>query len=60
MARPSADPERTRADIAELTGLFGTGRLRAAAETTLPLAEVVQAHRLLEERVVLGRIIVVP
>ena len=60
LAWRAADPERARADIAELTGLFGTGRLRAAAETTLPLAEVVQAHRLLEERAVLGRLILVP
>lgn len=44
LAWRAADPERARADIAELTGLFETGRLRIAA-TTLPLAEAVQAHR---------------
>ena len=33
---------------------------RAVTETTLPLAEVVQAHRLLEERTVLGRLLLVP
>jgi hypothetical protein len=36
----TAIPDRARADIAELTGLFETGRLRIAA-TTLPLAEAV-------------------
>jgi NADPH:quinone reductase-like Zn-dependent oxidoreductase len=60
LAWRAANPERARADIAELTGLFGTGRLHAAAQTTLPLAEAVQAHRLLEERTVLGRLLLVP
>jgi NADPH:quinone reductase len=60
LAWRAADPGRARADIAELTGLFEAGRLRAVAETTLPLAEAVRAHRLLEERAVLGRLILVP
>jgi NADPH:quinone reductase-like Zn-dependent oxidoreductase len=60
LAWRAIDPERARADIAELTGLFETGALRAAAETVLPLAEAVQAHRLLEERKVLGRVLLVP
>jgi NADPH:quinone reductase len=55
----TAIPDRARADIAELTGLFETGRLRIAA-TTLPLAEAVQAHRLLEDRTVIGRLILRP
>jgi NADPH:quinone reductase len=38
----------------------GAGQLRAAAETALPLAEVVRAHRLLEDRAVLGRLLLVP
>ncbi len=60
LAWRAADPERARADIAELTGLFGTGALRAVAGATLPLAAVSQAHRLLEERSVLGRLLLVP
>ena len=36
-----------------------TGRLRIAT-TTLPLAEAVQAHRLLEDRTVVGRLILQP
>ena len=59
LAWRAADPERARADIAELTGLFRTGRLRIGA-TTLPLAEAVQAHRLLEDRTVVGRLILQP
>ena len=60
LAWRAADPERARADIAELTGLLQAGTLRAVTETTLPLAEVVQAHRLLEERTVVGRLLLVP
>jgi len=59
LAWRAADPERARADVAELTGLLVAGRLRIAA-TTLPLAEAVQAHRLLEDRTVIGRLILLP
>ena len=38
----------------------GTGKLRAVTGATLPLAEVSRAHRLLEERSVLGRLLLVP
>jgi NADPH:quinone reductase len=60
LAWRAADPEAVRAGITELTGLFGTGELRAVTGATLPLAEVSRAHRLLEERSVLGRILLVP
>lgn len=60
LAWRAADPERARADVAELAGLFATGGLRAVAETRLPLAEVVEAHRRLEDRTVLGRLILTP
>jgi NADPH:quinone reductase len=59
LAWRAAAPAQARADIAELTGLFEVGKLHAATETTLPLAEAVQAHRLLEDRTVLGRILLV-
>jgi NADPH:quinone reductase len=59
LAWRAADPESARADIGELTELFETGRLRIAA-TTLPLAEAIQAHRRLEDRTVLGRLILQP
>jgi NADPH:quinone reductase-like Zn-dependent oxidoreductase len=60
LALRAADPAQARADIAELTALFETGGLLAAAETTLPLAEAVQAHRLLEDRAVIGRLLLMP
>jgi NADPH:quinone reductase len=59
LAWHAANPVQARADIAELTELFGTGMLRAVTQA-LPLAEVVQAHRLLEERAVVGRLVLVP
>jgi NADPH:quinone reductase-like Zn-dependent oxidoreductase len=60
LALRAAHGEQARADVRELAGLFETGGLRAAAETRLPLAEVVRAHQLLEERAVLGRLLLVP
>lgn len=60
LAWRSAQPERARADIAELTGMLADGSLRAVTGTRLPLAEAAQAHRLLEDRAVLGRLILVP
>lgn len=59
LAWRAADPEHAHADIATLTELLPTGRLHVAT-TTLPLAEAVQAHRLLEDRTVLGRLILQP
>ena len=60
LALRAASAAQARADIAELTGLFLTGRLRATTETTLPLAEVAQAHQLLEDRAVIGRLLLTP
>jgi NADPH2:quinone reductase len=59
LAWRAADPEQARADITELTDLFAAADLRAV-ETRLPLAEVVKAHQLLEDRTVLGRLVLVP
>ena len=60
LAWRAADPEAVLAGIAELTGWFGAGKLRAVTGATLPLAEVSRAHQLLEERSVLGRLLLVP
>jgi NADPH2:quinone reductase len=60
LAWRAADGDQARADIAELTGLLQAGDLRGVTETTLPLSEVVQAHRLLEDRAVVGRLLLVP
>jgi NADPH:quinone reductase len=56
LAWRAARPEQARADIAELTRLFESGDLRATAETRLALTEAARAHQLLEDRAVLGRI----
>jgi NADPH:quinone reductase-like Zn-dependent oxidoreductase len=60
LAWRAAVPEQARADIAEIAGLFGSGELRAVTGATLPLAEVSRAHRMLEERSVPGRLLLVP
>jgi NADPH:quinone reductase-like Zn-dependent oxidoreductase len=60
LAWRAANADQARADIAELTGLLLTGRLRAATGTRLPLADVVQAHQLLEDRAVAGRLLLMP
>jgi NADPH:quinone reductase-like Zn-dependent oxidoreductase len=55
----AAAPAQAQADIAELAGLLASGELRAITRS-LPLAEVEAAHRLLEDRAVAGRLILVP
>lgn len=45
--------------LAELTRLFETGQLRVNG-TTLPLAEAIRAHQRLEDRTVIGRLLLVP
>ncbi|WP_226899090.1 quinone oxidoreductase family protein [Nonomuraea phyllanthi] len=39
---------------------LATGRSRAYVDRTLPLEEAAQAHRLLEERAVMGRVMLIP
>jgi NADPH:quinone reductase len=56
LAWRAAAPERTRADLANLTSLLQGGELRAVT-TLLPMAEVASAHRRFEDRAVLGRLV---
>ena len=60
LAWRAARPVQARADIAELAGLLADGSLRAVTGTRIPLAEVARAHRLLEDRAVSGRVVLVP
>ncbi len=60
LAWRAADPERARQDIAEVTDYSVAGRLRTAVHARLPLTEAVEAHRLLEERSNLGRVLLLP
>lgn len=59
LAWRTARTEQARGDLSELAGLFQAGELRAVT-TSLPLADVVQAHRMLEDRTVIGRLLLVP
>lgn len=59
MAWRAAVPDQARADIAELSRLLQAGDLRAVTRT-LPLADIGEAHRMLEERAVLGRLVLIP
>ena len=59
LAWRAANADQARLDLAELIGLFQAGDLRAVT-TSLPLAEAVQAHQLLEDRTVTGRLLLVP
>jgi NADPH:quinone reductase len=59
LAFRAADPEQARADTAELTRLFESGALHASARE-LPMADAVQAHQLLEDRTVTGRLLLIP
>ncbi|MFC5181693.1 quinone oxidoreductase family protein [Actinomadura harenae] len=53
-------PDQARADLDELTGLLVSGKLRGVIGERLPLDEPVRAHRLLEDRAVLGRLVLEP
>jgi NADPH:quinone reductase len=47
-------------DIEATTHGAASGRLRAAIDRVLPLSEAVEAHRLVNERVVTGKVVLVP
>jgi NADPH:quinone reductase-like Zn-dependent oxidoreductase len=50
----------SKGDLRRLLRLFGHGRLRPVLDRVLPLSQVAQAHRLLEERRSLGKVALVP
>ncbi|MFI9363207.1 zinc-binding alcohol dehydrogenase family protein [Kitasatospora sp. NPDC053057] len=53
-------PEPARRDIEECVEHFTAGRLRTAVHARLPLAEAATAHRIMEDRSHLGRILLLP
>lgn len=53
-------PERARGDLARLLELLAAGDIAPAVAARLPLEEAVRAHRLLEERRVVGKVVLVP
>ena len=60
LAYRAAAADQLRAQISELADLLLKGELRAATDTRLPMSEIVEAHRLLEARAVLGRVVLLP
>ncbi|MFM9607335.1 quinone oxidoreductase family protein [Streptomyces niveiscabiei] len=53
-------PDEVRAGLDRLAGLLASGELRVSLGTTLPLTEAAKAHRLIEEREHLGRVLLIP
>lgn len=60
LAQRAGLPELARAQVAESAGHLATGRVRVTLAATFPLVEAAAAHRLLEDRGQLGRILIVP
>jgi NADPH2:quinone reductase len=60
LAWQAARPAEYARAMAELVDLLATGRLRFTVHKRLPLGEAVEAHRLLDARAQLGRIVLVP
>jgi len=50
----------SKGDLRTILRLFEQGRLRPVLDRTLPMAQVGEAHRLLEAREALGKIVLVP
>ncbi|WP_371583890.1 zinc-binding alcohol dehydrogenase family protein [Streptomyces sp. NBC_01314] len=60
LAWRAADPEQARREMTEAASYLTTRQLRTAVHARLPLAEAATAHRLLESRSQLGRILLLP
>ncbi|WP_300299907.1 zinc-dependent alcohol dehydrogenase family protein [Ferrovibrio sp.] len=54
------DPPRRRRFMTDVIGLLAGGAIRPAIGLTLPLTEVAEAHRRIEQSVVLGKILLKP
>jgi NADPH2:quinone reductase len=52
--------ERTREMIGRLIGEVGAGELTVVVDRTFPLAEAAAAHRYIESRHAVGRVVLVP
>jgi NADPH:quinone reductase len=60
LAWRAACPEEARADVAEVAEHAAAGRLRTVVHARLPLTEAAKAHRILEGREQLGRVLLAP
>ena len=50
----------TREGLIELLGWVSSGRLKPVIDRKVPLAEGIEAHRAMEERKFLGKIVITP
>jgi NADPH:quinone reductase-like Zn-dependent oxidoreductase len=50
----------TKADMLTVVGHVARGALRPVVDRTLPLADCAEGHRLLEERAVFGKVVLLP
>jgi NADPH2:quinone reductase len=53
----AARPDEVRAEMANVTALLRSGELRVEVAAVLPLEEIAEAHRLLEDRSRIGRVV---
>jgi len=60
LAWRAARPAQARAEMTELARHLADGRLRVGLKAAVPLTEAAQAHRLLEDRSSIGRVLLVP
>jgi len=56
----AADPDQARREMTEVAQYSTAGQLHTAVHARLPLAEAAAAHRLLEDRSQLGRVLLLP
>jgi NADPH:quinone reductase len=55
-----AAPDEARHETKEITDLFAAGRLRTTVQATLPLEQAAHAHKIIENRSHVGRILLTP
>lgn len=60
LAYRAALPEQARADMTDVAEHAAAGRLHTVVHARLPLTEAAEAHRILEGREQLGRVLLVP
>jgi NADPH2:quinone reductase len=60
LAWRAARPAQAREEMTEVAQYLSDGRLRTHVQATLPLTEAAEAHRLLEDRSTIGRILLTP
>lgn len=60
LAWRAASPEQARQEMTEVADYSATGQLHTTVHTRLPLTEAAAAHRLLEDRFHLGRVLLLP